>query len=237
MLLTYRLKKYKNNKIYLIKTFKHNKLYSYLNSIVLSHINYCNNLFEFNKLISYGSLQNDINFSYFMNLYFNNYIIHKLGQQSVLVFNNLNLIINNSNYYINLLKKKIIKNKNYNFYYISNVINCLLLSLYFKDSSIFMNNIIKLFETSFYKNHRKILVMLRYLLKLSTQLFFFFNILGILFRAKGKIGLGGNSKKKKIKLIFNKLKLNNKNIKLCYSNNRARTDSGVLGLNYILTYN
>lgn len=197
---------------------------------------YYYNLFNSKKLILIETIQNNLTFSYFINLYFNNFLSYKLGQSSLFLFNNLNFIFNDSNYYFSLLKKKLIKNKNYNRLYIDNVVNCLLLSFYLKDSSIFMANIVSLFETSFYKYHRKLVIMIRYLLKFSIQLFYFFNILGILFRIKGKIGLGGNSKKKLIKLLFNKLKLNNKNIKLCYSNNNARTDSGVLGLSFLLTY-
>lgn len=207
-----------------------------LNIIYTSKLNLINNKLHTTVLYTSNNFNFNIGFSSFINLYFNNFLSHKIGQKSILLFNNLNLIFNSTNNYLNLLKRKLIRNKNYPTTSFNNLINCLLLSFYLKDSFIFVKNIVSLFEGTFYKNHRKLLVMLRYIFKTSINLFYFFNILGILFRIKGKIGLGGNSKKRRTKLIFHKLKLNNKNIKLCYSNTIIRTDSGVLGVNFLLTY-
>lgn len=207
-----------------------------LNIVYTPKLDLTNNKLHATVLYTSNNFNFNIGFSSFMNLYFNNFLSYKIGQKSILLFNNLNLIFNSTNSYLNLLKRKLIRNKNYPTTSFNNLINCLLLSFYLKDSFIFVKNIVSLFEGTFYKNHRKLLVMLRYIFKTSINLFYFFNVLGVLFRIKGKIGLGGNSKKRRIKLIFHKLKLNNKNIKLCYNNTITRTDSGVLGVNFLLTY-
>lgn len=179
----------------------------------------------------------NLNYNYYFTNYFNNYITIKSGLSSILVINYLNFSFNNFNNFLIILKKKLLKNKNLGINNVNNLINCLFLSFYLKDSFILLNSLTKILELIFYKYHRKVIVLLRYLFKYFTVLFSFFNILGVLLKIKGKIGLGGNSKKKRLKLIFNKLKLNNKKIKLCLSNAHARTDSGSLGISYLLTYN
>jgi len=78
--------------------------------------------------------------------------------------------------------------------------------------------------------------MIRVILKYINIYFNFFNVLGLLLQIKGKIGLGGNSKKKRFKLLSGKLKLNNKYLKLSYDSTNCRTDSGSLGIKYLITY-
>jgi hypothetical protein len=60
--------------------------------------------------------------------------------------------------------------------------------------------------------------------------------MGFFFKVKGKIGLGGNSKKKRNIVKFGKYSLTQKSLKISYNQGVIRTYSGTLGFEIILAY-
>lgn len=69
-----------------------------------------------------------------------------------------------------------------------------------------------------------------------SNFFNIFNIKGFYFCVKGKIGLSGNAKKKKIFFKKGLLKVSSKNFKIDNQRFFVKTNCGSLGINIILTY-
>jgi len=63
-----------------------------------------------------------------------------------------------------------------------------------------------------------------------------FNVKGFYFCVKGKIGLSGNAKKKKLFFKKGLLKVSSKNFKIDNQRFYIKTNCGSLGINTILTY-
>ena len=85
-------------------------------------------------------------------------------------------------------------------------------------------------EGMYYKNHKKFLNLFKLLLSfLFKYLNFHFSLKGLYFKLKGKIGLGGNSKKKKFNLNLGSFSLSKKFNKIDYAKNSIKTVSGMLG--------
>lgn len=66
--------------------------------------------------------------------------------------------------------------------------------------------------------------------------FKFFNCLGFFLKIKGKISVGGNSKKRRYSIKVGKNSLSRKNIKFNYLKGLVRTPVGVLGFKVLLHY-
>jgi hypothetical protein len=78
---------------------------------------------------------------------------------------------------------------------------------------------------------------LKIILKSLSPIFYSrFKCLGLFIRVKGKIGVGGNSKKRKFVYKLGSFSFTKKNQKLAYSKDSIRTYSGVLGMEIYLTY-
>jgi len=85
-------------------------------------------------------------------------------------------------------------------------------------------------EELYYKNHKKFLMFFKNILYfLFKYLNIFFKIKGFKFLLKGKIALGGNSKKKNFKLNLGSCSLTKKTSIINYNKDFIKTISGTLG--------
>jgi hypothetical protein len=92
-------------------------------------------------------------------------------------------------------------------------------------------------ENLYYKNHKKFLVFLKNIFFfLFKYLNSFFNIKGLKFLIKGKISLGGNSKKKKFNLKMGNFSLTSKNSFINYEKDFIKTISGTLGYSFFIFF-
>jgi len=135
-------------------------------------------------------------------------------------------------YHVNLVFKKF---KKYAIFFTSanklqEFINIIFISFMSKDLSFFSKWLVKIFETTFYRKHKKIL----YLLKLFLSNYFIvylkiFNCYGFTLKVRGKIGVGGNSKKKKSFMRVGSSGFSSKSLKFSTSKGVIKTTVGVLG--------
>ena len=117
-----------------------------------------------------------------------------------------------------------------NFLPLKNIIEIFLIFFIKKDVSLLSNWLKNTMEGIYYKNHKKFLNLFKMLFSfLFKYLNSHFLVKGIFFRLKGKIGLGGNSKKKKFNLNLGSFSLSKKFNKIDYSKNSIKTVSGMLG--------
>ena len=109
--------------------------------------------------------------------------------------------------------------------------------LYNKDIILLKNTIKGILEKLHFKKHKKFLYNLRVLLKSIAYIFFYkFKCLGLYIKIKGKIGVGGNSKKRTFIFKLGSFSFTKKSQKLTYTKDSIRTYSGVLGFESYLTY-
>ena len=137
-----------------------------------------------------------------------------------------------------LLKKvrylKFLKEINFK---VKTLINLVLISLYSKDIVLFKNGVKSILEQLHFKKHRRFLYNLKVLLKTISYIFFYkFKCLGLYIKVKGKIGVGGNLKKRKFIFKMGSFSFTKKLQKLNYTRDSIRTYSGVLGFEAYLTY-
>lgn len=184
-----------------------------------------------------SSYQNNFFFLKFFVLKFINSMVR--DKDVFLSFNKNNLdVLSDKSFYFYLLKKVKylrflseinLKSKSF--------LNLLLVFLYNKDVVLFKNAIKSILENLHFKTHRKFLYNLKIILKSLSPIFYSrFKCLGLFIRVKGKIGVGGNSKKRKFVYKLGSFSFTKKNQKLAYSKDSIRTYSGVLGMEIYLTY-
>ena len=103
-----------------------------------------------------------------------------------------------------LILKQISLRKFYTKYFKKNlkvskqILGILYYSFLLKDTSIFSNFFKKVMESSNLKMHKKILLGLKKIIDdIFKPIFNFFSLYGVFFSIKGKIGVGGNAKKRR----------------------------------------
>ena len=226
------------NKISMDKLLSNTKITNY--SYKFMFIYY----FYFIKNIKFG-LSRYFNTIYQNNFYFIKFFISKFlnfffkDKNLYLKFNKNNIeILSNKNFYFLLLKKiRYLKFLNDINLKSKSFLNLLLIVLYSKDVILFKNSLKNILENLHFKTHRKFLYNLKLILKSLSYIFYTkFKCLGILIQVKGKIGVGGNSKKRKFLYKFGSFSFTKKNQHLNYSKDSIRTYSGVLGLEIYMTY-
>lgn len=117
------------------------------------------------------------------------------------------------------------------------ILNCILYSFIFKDASILTTFFRNYLEAFHFKEHKRIMLFLRFISRhfleksLST-----FGVVGYFLRLKGKISLGGSSKKKRSKIFGGAYSLSTKDLLASYSKTTVWTESGALGLYYYISY-
>lgn len=154
-------------------------------------------------------------------------------------FNTLNFNLIDNNKYLTWLVTNFKKNLNFSYLPIItdlNIIRTVLYTLISKDTFFFSNWLKSLLETIYYKNHKKLLIGLKYLFFfLFKYLNIYLKIRGLKFQLKGKISLGGNSKKKLFSFNLGSYSLTKKNNYLYFNKNNVNTLSGSLGF-YIFIF-
>ena len=184
-----------------------------------------------------NSYQNNFFFlKFFILKFINNFIRDK---EVFLKFNRSNLLIlSDKSFYFSLFKKvRYLRFLNDINLKSKAFLNLLLIFLYNKDTVLFKNAIKNILENLHFKTHRKFLYNLKIIFKsLATIFYSRFKCTGLFIRVKGKIGVGGNSKKRKFTYKLGSFSFTKKNQKLSYSKDSIRTYSGVLGIEIYLTY-
>lgn len=109
--------------------------------------------------------------------------------------------------------------------------------LKYKDLEIFKKWIEISMSRLPFKNHRRFLYALKVIFFLYLFPYFkYFNVLGLVIKTSGKIGLGGNSKTRSYYIKAGKYPRTTKSFKILYSQSNIFTLSGALGLSYYFTY-
>ncbi len=117
------------------------------------------------------------------------------------------------------------------------IIGVIYYSLILKDSSIFVNFFRKTLERSSIKNHKKIFLGFRKLMKdVFKPLFNYLGILGVLFNIKGKIGVSGSAKKRRYFFYFGKHSLTTRTTKLDIKHTPVWTFTGTLGFTFLIFF-
>ena len=120
---------------------------------------------------------------------------------------------------------------------IKSFIKLILVSLVSKDVILLKNFIKYILESIHFKKHKSFLYSLKTIFSLIyVSIFNDLNIKGLYIKLKGKIGVGGNLKKRKYNLKLGEFSFTKKNQKLNYVKDSIRTYSGVLGFEIYLSY-
>ena len=202
--------------------------------LLLNYCKYFLNVFFFFTSYSIKSF----NFFYMLFCFLNRFFINKIRDNFYLFIKNYSSAssnINIMNIFLKFFKKKIYKIGNWiNF---SNLFIIIFNSVKFKDTSFFLNSVYKLF---YYLPLRYYKILWNFIFLifnfLNNYFFLKFSVYGVLLSIKGKIGLRGNLKKKK--LLFNKGITSSSNVlfKANYAFLQLQTYIGVLGIKYYIFY-
>lgn len=242
--------------------FKVNYINSHLFYNILNQNPYYKNILQKKNISNYQPLNLFFYYSMYLknsNLttsnFYSNFYQNNLYFIKFFVFKYLNLFLSGKNLYLSLLKDnlsiieksslyKVLIKKTRRLGFLKEIsfktksfINLILICLYNKDIILLKNTLKSLLEKLHFKKHRKLLYNLRVLLKSVIHIFFYkFKCLGLYIKVKGKIGVGGNLKKRKFLFKLGSFSFTKKSQKLVYVKDSIRTYSGVLGFESYLTY-
>jgi hypothetical protein len=177
-------------------------------------------------------------FFYLLFFFFNNFFINSLKDNFYLRFKQysfLDLKQSLSLYFLNFFKKKNLRVKGW--VSILDLFYLIFISLKYKDSLFLVNSLyrcLKELSLFYYKRVFNYLFIIFNFLKN----FFFFNlkISGLLFSIKGKIGIKGGLKKKKLLMRYKLTSFSNNKLRLDYSYLMVQTHIGVIGLKFFIFY-
>ncbi|MBK8208546.1 MAG: hypothetical protein IPK87_17450 [Planctomycetes bacterium] len=237
------LKKKKTNSL------SHNLFYYYLYSsfkynlnLAKMHLNFNINLFVYFLFTYFKKIKKKFNKNNFYMLSLNFYLYYflekKLNKSIIILYKNYRYVLKKILFYKFVKKKLFFSNKIKSLrYFKSKDYSLIFSSLLFQDIYLLRNWLqIKMIKMSF-KKHRRFLYFLKVFL-ISSFLPYIkkFNLKGFYIKVKGKIGLGGNSKKRTYVIKCGKFARYNKSLKLYYDFFSVSTLSGVLGIKIILLY-
>ena len=177
-------------------------------------------------------------FFFLLFFFFNNFFSNSFKSNFYLKFKQysfLNVPSNLSFTFVNFLKKKNLKIKGW--ISVFDLFYLICISLKYKDSLFFVNSLYRcLKELSLYY-YKKVINYLFIVFNFLKN-FFFFNlkVLGLLLSIKGKIGVKGGLKKKKLLSRYKLTSFSNNNLKIDYSFLTIQTNIGVLGLKFFIFY-
>jgi hypothetical protein len=96
----------------------------------------------------------------------------------------------------------------------------------------------KKFESLFYKKHKRLLYLIKLFFNNYVLIYLpTFKCLGFYFKLRGKIGVGGNSKKKAYLIKIGNNSLTTKKLKVNFKGGNIRTLVGTLGFTLMLFFN
>lgn len=235
------------NSLFFYNIINYKKNYKKFTNNLISNYNPYSVFFYYNQFVKNVNINSD---KYYTNFYQNNLYFIRF-----FIFKYLNTFLKNKNLFLSLQKDniKIIeksilyktlikKTRRLGFlkeisFKIKSFINLVLICLYNKDIILLKNTVKGILEKLHFKKHKKFLYNLRVLLKSIAYIFFYkFKCLGLYIKVKGKIGVGGNSKKRIFIFKLGSFSFTKKSQKLTYAKDSIRTYSGVLGFESYLTY-
>jgi len=110
-------------------------------------------------------------------------------------------------------------------------------SLYTKDTVLLKNGLKAILEKLHFKDQKKFLYTMKQVIRvLFSSYYSVLNCSGIMLQIKGKIGVGGASKKRKYTIKFGRFSFSQKSQKLTYSQEIIKTYAGVLGFELYLSF-
>ncbi len=230
-LINYKINLYNNIYISLLKKNK---------KILKNHINFLKIDSINNKFLKKKKTKNNLLLNFFNN-YFFIFLNFFLKKKIFFSIKKLNYLV------INFKNNKIIKNmskklkKYYNFaggyFFFKEFLDILWLSFLLKDGKLFLNWFSFFMEKIYLKNHKKFLNLLKLILTRYYNFFFiFFNILGVFFDIRGKLGVTGNAKKRHFKINTGTYSSTRKNLKINFNQTIVRTSTGVLGVTFCIFF-
>jgi hypothetical protein len=123
-------------------------------------------------------------------------------------------------------------------FFLSEMFEILFITFFSKDSSFFVNWLIKTLERIYFKNIRKFLYFLKIILvRYFYKFLYFFNCMGFQFDIRGKIGVTGNAKKRHYMFSAGKFSNTTKKYKISIGKGVLRTATGVLGISFVMLFN
>ena len=230
------------NNINFINYFYKNS-YKKITNNFIQNSNYNLNLFKYYTL-NYNVKQTNVFTSYlksffFFEIFLKKFFELKYDKYVYLTFKKNNVCyLSNNVYYLSLirrLKKLQIFSKQTNL--IKEIVEILILTFFTHDIILFKNWLINVCEKLHFKSHKKLFYILKVIIIKYFNLYFkYFGCLGFCLKINGKIGLGGSSKTKNFWIKVGKFSLSRKNLKIGYTSGSIRTYSGILGVEFILSY-
>ncbi len=186
------------------------------------------------KIYKFSKKKNKVKFFFFFNKFLINFLEFFL--KSKIIFNlkkgSNKLVLNqlsSRKFYLKYFKKNLKITKQ--------IIGIVYYSLLLKDSSIFVNFFRKILEKLSVKTHKKVFLGLKKLLKdLFKPIFNFLGVYGLFFNVKGKIGVGGNAKKRRYFFYYGVHSITNRNVKVDIKYTSVWTITGSLGFTFLIFY-
>ena len=230
--------------IYIYNSYTLNKIRNIFTFCLnLKKINFNTNFyiksFLINLLLTKKLVLQSISTKYYIFNFIQTFLLNELNLSSYIKINKLNLKYSNDSVYMkNLINsfRKIFffKSVHINFF---EIVSVFLVMCYTKDLDLFKNWLLVIFKNLDYKLHKKFFYFFNFFI--SNYLFNYvkkFGISGFSLAIKGKIGVGGNSKKRRYYIRIGKLSLTNKSLKVSSSLILINAMNGQLGLKTYLSY-
>lgn len=186
------------------------------------------------KIYKFSKKKKRVNFFFFFNKFLINFLEFFL--KSKIIFNfkkgSNKLVLNqlsSRKFYLKYFKKNLKITKQ--------ILGIIYYSFLLKDSSIFVNFLKKILEKLDVKLHKKVFLGLKKLLKdVFKPIFSFLGVCGLFFNIKGKIGVGGNAKKRRYFFYYGAHSITNRNIKVDVKYIPVWTLTGSLGFTFLIFF-
>ncbi len=186
------------------------------------------------KIYKFSKKKKKVNYFFFFNKFLVNFLEFFLKAKIVFNFKkgSNKLVLNqlsSRKFYLKYFKKNLKITKQ--------ILGIIYYSLLLKDSSIFVNFLKKILEKLDVKLHKKVFLGLKKLLKdIFKPIFNFLGVCGLFFNVKGKIGVGGNAKKRRYFFYYGAHSITNRNIKVDIKYTPVWTLTGSLGFTFLIFY-
>lgn len=164
------------------------------------------------KIYKFSKKKKKVNFFFFFNKFLINFLEFFLKARII-----FNLKKGSNKLVLNQLssRKFFLKYFKKNLKITKQILGIIYYTLLLKDSSIFVNFLKKILEKLDVKLHKKVFLGLKKLLKdLFKPIFGFLGVYGLFFNVKGKIGVGGNAKKRRYFFYYGSHSITNRNVKV-----------------------
>lgn len=122
-------------------------------------------------------------------------------------------------------------------FFLEETLEAVWLTFLLKDSSFFLNWLAKTMKRIYFKHHKKFLNFLKLIFsKIFSKIFWLFNCSGFYFLIKGKIGVTGNAKKRRLSFSNKTYSLTTKKNKISFYKTSITTHTGALGVKFLIVF-